>query len=516
MSGSQRNPRANLPGMPCEILEMILGTFCDHCLDPGCSIWSLEWKLENQRRLESLANVSLVCNGTLRDVAQQILHHNFPVRVRSLRNYSRLFLFVRTLINRPNLAEHVRFLGLDARAIHHLAVQAGPSRLAQRDINLLRARGSELSLTEIPHSWQGTSVFGPAYGFAMNLAMLSAKMARVITIVDYPIDCPRAYTDLDLALRSQSSGSPDPDRPLARLSLLFQPEPPEITRSGRSPRTRNPLDKFGSLFKLTPEVGLLELLGCISAEADPIGPLGDEIPAQVHLGLTPPQMANLTRLDLISCALTAREVGATLSSCGNLEKFTFIHDTSPQSWHTAGAFTVTPAGLCQALVSHAPVTLKRLIVDFPSPLWNGGQLTSLRGLLNLEEVYLGCNVLFNQGESHEIDNLAPDFLAGLLPRCVTVLGIFDFHWGTRPEKVEQPLRRFAQHLEDNPGTFSNLRQVQAQDGYFFYNSTSSFRRLEARFAEVNVLFTTKNPAPEPLKGILERMKLYNRVRYFLD
>lgn len=95
--------------LPIELKILVCSQLCGHCTDPTCSYqtWSLS---ELQENLNTLSSLSKTCK-LLRNIAQPILHHYFPFR--RGHTIAQLYLFIRTLTTRPDLASDVRILSLE-------------------------------------------------------------------------------------------------------------------------------------------------------------------------------------------------------------------------------------------------------------------------------------------------------------------------------------------------------------------------------------------------------------------
>jgi hypothetical protein len=97
--------------LPIEIWTEIISSFCDHCQDPA-----FRHPSQNLHQLRedaaALSALSKTCRW-LRDAVQPILHHQFPFFMSVNHKFDptkRLYLFIRTFIERPDLASQVQVL----------------------------------------------------------------------------------------------------------------------------------------------------------------------------------------------------------------------------------------------------------------------------------------------------------------------------------------------------------------------------------------------------------------------
>jgi hypothetical protein len=112
--------------LPFEILGHICQTWCSHCnsavlstvqdASTDCNTWNAkptalvfgldEGRVQDEGDQSALARLSRTCKH-LRAVAQPVLYHDFRTR-----GHHHLFLFVRTLLRRPDLCPHVQRLNI--------------------------------------------------------------------------------------------------------------------------------------------------------------------------------------------------------------------------------------------------------------------------------------------------------------------------------------------------------------------------------------------------------------------
>jgi hypothetical protein len=436
--------------LPVEIWAKIIGSFCDHCRDP--SFERPSQNLDQLRKdMATLSALSKTCR-LLRDAVQPIMHHQFPffksfnVKFDPTR---RLYLFIRTLIERRDLASQVRVLRVWIGGYLTRHDPFGPPRFIDEDgMRQIIHLAERLGLT-LPRcwGWEEFSKRRPA------CSSRTAEEEEQGALDDSPVqqddstDSPRSVTNsqgslfliqlalclcrnarfVDLSTRPRSACDTigfivhrvaEQPASLGVESLhirgnILLGRPANANWGGYIEEFD--LRQLKDLTKVMPMMRTLAVqFACLAGQYFDSDDEDEESPisfsaSDLNLGL-------LTRLDLVFSCMTEVQLVALLSECANLADLTYIsmpRDLVALLIFPRGGAAVYPHQVTDILNHHCPnlrKTLRRLtlehlpLVRFDHPTDGSGvrrlcnryigAYSPLANLTSLKEVCLGANGLF--------------------------------------------------------------------------------------------------------------------------
>ena len=415
-ASAQQRPvdRSAFGRLPVELVNRILELLCDHCIDPSLNQQCRDSD-EVRGRVLGLSGLSRATSW-LHNLATPFLYHHFPLRVDAgdrNRNGYRLFNFVRTLVQRPHLADHVVILGIDVApavvdrwpAPKSLHVLSKTDWMIVRDAakKYLRLRHEYQHLPALDLGYPETSSHTTrmVHMVCMALALALTKKVELMNVAVVPPGGPTKTGEtthgLFVGVTIKNSLNFNALTNLKRVNVRAPP----VTDY------KNPFDLyFGSRmpWTLPSTVQTLEVV-CLA-----------NIPIINSLTLH----RNLVRVDLVYTNITKVGLENFLREAKSLKEFTFVFGKGLGS-ATPDQYTrhlrivrlpadtlvgpphariydkpVCPECLFRAL-GHVSKTLKRLVVDFPSRgivLRHGLGNHGLRHLDHLEELYVGTSLLY--------------------------------------------------------------------------------------------------------------------------
>ncbi|KAK3319572.1 hypothetical protein B0T19DRAFT_467122 [Cercophora scortea] len=338
----------SLMDLPAEILYEICESLSDFGCDPTCETQE-ENPYEIPARLAALSALSRTC-WTLRDIAQPILHQNFPLMTSVGRGYERIFQFARTLIERPDLAQKVRIVGLDYSL---------PARLSfgSRFYSMLPPSSNALATHYNLEHPNTRSDDARVMDFMRQLVLCLATEVQCVNIANLP--SPNLAPGRDPANPDQELPNVDLKK-LTRLRIKgesFYPFPREL--AGREP----------SCLLTAANITTLEMT------------YTTDVKNFFHTPSLPPiQLEMINRLDFVFCCFSSFFLAAMAESCGNLRQLTYIsgdgvtaHGLPPAEWVPPSFYnfnqgSITPCELSMVFtrIARGLRRLKVLVLEFPN------------------------------------------------------------------------------------------------------------------------------------------------------
>ena len=360
----------------------------------------------------------------MRDLAQPILHHHFPFR----RGFSiaQLYLFVRTLTARPDLARVVSFLSLE------LASRPTASRNDPDFERVLQAAApfSLKTATRWHPSW------GPyipphvrAFEFLAPLAIHLCKNLQAIDLCQpgHGVSSEAYKTIFYHFQRQRMLVNVD------RLSLAF----------GEPETSFDPIILKG-LNEYMPSLRTLQLYSAFN---------GDDRQNIIH----PMDLSLLTRLDVIACRLSEITLRTLLYTCTNLTDLTYLPEVRRRTPNRR-PLTQTIDECCPNL--HR--TLRQLTVDDLGYFDFIPGYTSVRSLIALEKIQLWASGLFSwiAKQNHLPGHLkrVPEPLLNILPSNIISVGILEAeNWMKESSDL---LIELFEHIQTGNASFPNLKEIR--------------------------------------------------------
>jgi hypothetical protein len=425
------NPRFwILDRLPVELKIVVCSQLCAHCTGTTCEYPSRNLT-ELQENLDTLSSLSKTCR-LLRNVAQPILHHHFPFR----RGYAitHLYLFIRTLTTRPDLASDVCMLSLECR----LDPLYKPATLRNRYIARNDLDFEQVVQAATPFSLKPPGEWCPslppsrwlsskAFEFLAPLAIYLCKNSQAIDL----------YQPLPLRVLRKTFRHFKKQHPLVnieRLCLSFS----SLRWPGFNPGVLEDLNEY------MPNLRTLQFYSVHTMDES------DSIFHRWDLSL-------LTRIDIIACRFPDDTIAMLLSSCSHLTDYTYISGFENRL-DLREPVTKIIHDSCPKL--HR--TLRRLVLDDIGDSRCKPVYTSIQSLVALEEVHLWAIGLFSwrtaQISLPKSLQSEPEPLSRILPSSLTSLNILATeNW------IKQSSDLIVEFLEDiiqlRRAPFPNLRTI---------------------------------------------------------
>ncbi|KAK3690476.1 hypothetical protein B0T22DRAFT_441864 [Podospora appendiculata] len=368
----------------------------------------------------------------LRDIAQPILHQHFPLMTSVGRDHARIFQFVRTLIERPDLAKGVRILGLDYSI---------PDRISfsSQFFKLLPPTGPALAAQyNLEHPSNGSDD-GQILEFVRQLVLCLASEVHCVNVA--------GLTNHNIAFVHHTGIDEQhvPNSSLEKLTRL------RVTGESFYPFPRQFSERKPSCLLLA-HVTTLEM----TYSTDMI---------HVMQGFTYPiHWDVITRLDFVFCYSLGPFFESILDNCPKLQQLTYIsgdgvtaHDRPPAEWvrpsfYNVHGNSVTPSQIFQVfpIAPDNPLQdLRALVLEYPNEDWLWGPtLRPLTMLTSLEKIYLSSRALYGIRIPFRTVPLAE-----ILPAGIRHLGIFQID--TYPRSISEDLANLAERVVE----FPHLRHV---------------------------------------------------------
>jgi hypothetical protein len=463
--------------LPPEILVAILSQFCGHCQDSD-----LEREPDDvdeiMRNLHALSSISRACKR-MKAFAQPVLHHRFGP-FSNATSPARLYQFVRTLIQRQDLADVVQILGLDGSPWFHSArnFQNGASVLRfvvrEETLTLMGQAASQFGFDEghfkfsiwdrSLRDWEqgnfrdwdnGTERIQPQKVTWGLLIWLACCLCRNVKSINFGKLFDSYHSGILCA------GTP-PLKSNAQVVRIHGPCHPETARWGFH---------MGHIWGLTDAMPKLKTLQLAFARLhdgyEGMTDLLDEDPDIMARPLPGTlNLHSLTRLDLVLCSLSKNGLSEVLQACINLTQFTFIemnHDlVGMVDEHVPfcdQALTVQPEELTEILQSHCSHLHRKLrcltIEHLPKFGYSYDRVySSIHKFTAVEELYLGANGLLT---SRHPPPIVPR-LAPTLPPNIVLLHIFEAR--TWSKQIANALTKLLLDIKYDKAEFTSLKEVR--------------------------------------------------------
>jgi hypothetical protein len=462
---------STLSRLPPEIIIAIFGQLCAHCQDPTCEHES-DNPDEVRENLAALSAASKACKW-MQTLVQPMLFHRFTALSDPV-HPAQLYWFIRTLTERPDLANAVQMISLDHCRWFEPSASDQPSHrrpevvvVREVDTKRMMAAATRLGLGAWPLEWVSLkycdigSVYNPRE-WQVGDGCIASDTMGVSFLAWLAIRlCP--------SLRALNVGSfmeffplfpfhqaVDSRIEIIRLRALDCPGWHVLGLEMQS---------LSVLMKLTPHLRTIQLLFA-RLHGPGIETGGPNDPATSPNGL---DLSSLTRLDLVLCSLSRNRLRQLLRNCANLADFTCItmnHDLTLEIRETQNppasrkGVAIQPHELTAILqhdCHHLQKTLRRLTLEHLRPFgysYDQGY-SSIDRLDGAEELYLGANGLFR--ERHVPYDPAIHHLSQMIPPHTRVLSIFEAR--TWLKEVSETLVHLLQDMATGRACLKKLKEI---------------------------------------------------------
>jgi hypothetical protein len=458
----------SLARLPPELIIAIFGQLCAHCQDPTCE-HEPDDPNEVQENLAALSAASKTCKW-MQTLVQPILFHQFTALSNPV-HPAQLYWFVRTLCERPDLANAVQMISLDhgrwfeldrcgdhpsqvvvVRETDTRRIVTAAERLGldARLLDLVSLEDCDIDSVYNPWEWEvgdGCIVF-ETIG-ATFLAWVAIRLCPSLWAVN--VGEFMEFFSLWFLHRSAESRIG-----FIRLHALYY--------IGWHVLGFN-MHYLSDLMRLTPKLRALQLF--FARLHDPGNEAGGpQSPASSPKSL---DLGSLTRLDLVLCSLSRNRLREILRNCANLSDFTCItmnhdltqgitriHDPPTSSKGVA----IQPHELTSILQHDCPhlrKTLRRLTLEHLRPFgysYDQGY-SAIDNLEAVEELYLGANGMFNEHQA-DSDSVIRQ-LSQMIPPNTVVLSIFEARvW---PKEVSEALIHLLEDIRTGRASLRKLKEI---------------------------------------------------------
>ncbi|KAK4238598.1 hypothetical protein C8A03DRAFT_33351 [Achaetomium macrosporum] len=434
----------NLAALPDDIIHEICTTLCPHCR--RCT----HRFVSDEMALVALCEVA----RRFRCIAQPVLYHYFTSRVfRGTSNIRRMLLFLRTLVEQPNLASMVRYLHIVAQERSSTSTGNQAEDLLNMSENIITEACARLGIAAV----RITHLDSLAYYTVIQLLIAHLPRCELLYFGEYStVAGPPVQKDLQVfRLLTGATASTDPSR--FQLDCLKRIE---VFNTELDEGLAVSLWELSDLFVLAPNLQCIEgsELRC---EGGPDSVLS---------------IASVVELRINWSELSYRQLDVLLDSCAPLRIFSFSFDYKGESGHRHPS----PRQAVRALLRRHRATLEFLSLFSHSEASAGEQVdTTLKPFPRLAFLEVDAYCFGNPS------NLANDFLVRLLPES---LQSFTLVVAAEHRALQKHLRRLSQsrHL------FKELQHVKiwgaCREPWMTQEDTAS---LEGLFKEVGIKFTIK-------------------------
>ncbi|KAL2024326.1 hypothetical protein VTK56DRAFT_8808 [Thermocarpiscus australiensis] len=423
-----------LAALPDDIIREVCILCCSHCT------WV---RIEHDQALSSFCRVS----RRFRYIAQPILYHHFFLDFKG--DFRLLVLFLRTLVERPDLASQVRKLSITAGKLHRRGT-------ADADVEF------ELLESIVAASSTRLGVARPvrmsAHGFYCAVVQLLVALSPRVEYLRLELDSAnKPLASEDMWVFNQLADSTVPPRPL--LPCLKRIRYREVSPYSSDGAT---LGTISSLLSLAPNLQEMEVVqnggGVGSTEQPPLA------------------LANVVKLDIQLSEASHRHLEVLLASCGSLQEFRYVYDFE-NDFELFGV--ITRRQVVQGLLRRHRDSLWLLHLQrrFPTVGWKEGEeVDTLKPFVRLEHLTIEADWFGHAGRLPEGDNT---LLVDALPRSLRDLILH----GVRSE-----YRRHIREIARRRHLFPALRHV-AVYGLPSMNEWREEERVlrEKAFAEAGII-----------------------------
>jgi hypothetical protein len=409
--------------LPVEICLNIFRLFCHHTMQYDYH-GDDEAKKELASNISSLCSLSRTCRG-LRALAQPILHHHFPTQSPSCEAQA-LYRFVRTITQRPDLADAVRVIELDQEywswrrgvddtghpgssneldefADFHgdVAETQDPARIEQaaRQFGLL-PRDDWHFVTHL-----STRCYTPnadPWTDKHRWLMLGTEACELFGRLALCLCANTRLVDFGRFIQHYDPWAANPSLPswpnVECVRVRGESWPGRVNRRpGVGPA--GDMANLAGLTDRLPNLNTLQLqFRAFRGDGrEGLGAAGgNPSPAEALRGL---DLSCLLRLDLTFCTLSRDRLAQLLEMCASLTEFSFLALSDVELHQVAARHPANPREVADLLQNHCPRlhrTLRRLRLEHFDNLdwWPSAVHGPMTNLNALRTVHLGANGLF--------------------------------------------------------------------------------------------------------------------------